>query len=134
MSKSESQEMYLKTILLLRLGNQTSRSVDVANELGYSKASVSRAVSLLKGEKLIEVVEGGEIVFTNKGKEKALSVLERYKVLVKILKKLGLDDEEADEEACKLEHVIGDELYVKLKEFSEREDDWCHLLFLELIA
>lgn len=122
MSKSESQEMYLKTILLLRLGNQTSRSVDVANELGYSKASVSRAVSLLKGEKLIEVVEGGEIVFTNKGKEKALSVLERYKVLVKILKKLGLDDEEADEEACKLEHVIGNELYAKLKEFSERED------------
>ncbi len=123
MSKSESQEMYLKTILLLRLGNQTSRSVDVANELGYSKASVSRAVSLLKSEKLIEVVEGGEIVFTNKGKEKALSVLERYKVLVKILKKLGLDDEEADEEACKLEHVIGDELYVKLKEISERGDD-----------
>ncbi len=123
MSKSESQEMYLKTILLLRLGNQTSRSVDVANELGYSKASVSRAVSLLKSEKLIEVVEGGEIVFTKKGKEKALSVLERYKVLVKILKKLGLDDEEADEEACKLEHVIGDELYVKLKEFSERGDD-----------
>lgn len=123
MSKSESQEMYLKTILLLRLGNQTSRSVDVANELGYSKASVSRAVSLLKSEKLIEVVEGGEIVFTNKGKEKALSVLERYKVLVKILKKLGLDDEEADEEACKLEHVIGDELYAKLKEFSERGDD-----------
>ena len=122
MAGSESQEMYLKTILLLRLGNQTSRSVDVANELGYSKASVSRAVSLLKGEKLIEVVEGGEIVFTNKGKEKALSVLERYKVLVKILKKLGLDDEEADEEACKLEHVIGDELYAKLKEFSERED------------
>ena len=122
MSKSESQEMYLKTILLLRLGNQTSRSVDVANELGYSKASVSRAVSLLKGEKLIEVVEGGEIVFTNKGKEKALSVLERYKVLVKILKKLGLDDEEADEEACKLEHVIGDELYAKLKEPPERED------------
>ena len=122
MSKSESQEMYLKTILLLRLGNQTSRSVDVANELGYSKASVSRAVSLLKGEKLIEVVEGGEIVFTNKGKEKALSVLERYKVLVKILKKLGLDDEDADEEACKLEHVIGDELYAKLKEFSERGD------------
>lgn len=123
MAGSESQEMYLKTILLLRLGNQTSRSVDVANELGYSKASVSRAVSLLKSEKLIEVIEGGEIVFTKKGKEKALSVLERYNVLVKILKKLGLDEEEADEEACKLEHVIGDELYVKLKEFSEREDD-----------
>ena len=123
MAGSESQEMYLKTILLLRLGNQTSRSVDVANELGYSKASVSRAVSLLKSEKLIEVVEGGEIVFTKIGKEKALSVLERYNVLVKILKKLGLDEEEADEEACKLEHVIGDELYVKLKEFSEREDD-----------
>lgn len=122
MAGSESQEMYLKTILLLRLGNQTSRSVDVANELGYSKASVSRAVSLLKSEKLVEVIEGGEIVFTKKGKEKALSVLERYKVLVKILKKLGLDDEEADEEACKLEHVIGDELYAKLKEFSERED------------
>lgn len=123
MAGSESQEMYLKTILLLRLGNQTSRSVDVANELGYSKASVSRAVSLMKSEKLIEVVEGGEIVFTKKGKEKAFSVLERYNVLVKILKKLGLDEEEADEEACKLEHVIGDELYVKLKEFSEREDD-----------
>lgn len=123
MAGSESQEMYLKTILLLRLGNQTSRSVDVANELGYSKASVSRAVSLMKSEKLIEVVEGGEIVFTKKGKEKALSVLERYNVLVKILKKLGLDEEEADEEACKLEHVIGDELYVKLKKFSEREDD-----------
>lgn len=123
MAGSESQEMYLKTILLLRLGNQTSRSVDVANELGYSKASVSRAVSLLKSEKLIEVVEGGEIVFTKKGKEKALSVLERYNVLVKILKKLGLDEEEAEEEACKLEHVIGDELYVKLKKFSEREDD-----------
>lgn len=122
MAGSESQEMYLKTILLLRLGNQTSRSVDVANELGYSKASVSRAVSLLKSEKLVEVIEGGEIVFTKKGEEKALSVLERYKVLVKILKKLGLDEVEADDEACKLEHVIGDELYVKLKEFSERED------------
>lgn len=122
MAGSESQEMYLKTILLLRLGNQTSRSVDVANELGYSKASVSRAVSLLKSEKLVEVIEGGEIVFTKKGKEKALSVLERYKVLVKILKKLGLDEVEADDEACKLEHVIGDELYAKLKEFSERED------------
>lgn len=122
MAGSESQEMYLKTILLLRLGNQTSRSVDVANELGYSKASVSRAVSLLKSEKLVEVIEGGEIVFTKKGKEKALSVLERYKVLVKILNKLGLDEVEADDEACKLEHVIGDELYVKLKEFSERED------------
>lgn len=119
MSSSESQEMYLKTILLLRIGNQTSRSVDVANELGYSKASVSRAVSLLKSEKLIEVIEGGEIVFTRKGKEKAVSVLERYNVLVKLLKHLGLDEKEADEEACKLEHVVGDKLYKKLKSLSE---------------
>lgn len=119
MSNSESQEMYLKTILLLRLGNQTTRSVDVANELGYSKASVSRAVGLLKNEGLIEVIEGGEIVFTKTGKEKALSVLERYKVLMKIFRSMGLTIEEADEEACKLEHFISDNLYEKLKLYSE---------------
>lgn len=119
MASSESQEMYLKTILLLRIGNQTSRSVDVANELGYSKASVSRAVSLLKSEKLIEVIEGGEIVFTRKGKEKAVSVLERYNVLVKLLKHLGFEENEADEEACKLEHVISEKLFNKLKSLAE---------------
>ncbi|MCI5675294.1 MAG: metal-dependent transcriptional regulator [Ezakiella sp.] len=114
---NESQEMYLKTILLLHLKNKPARSIDVANELGYSKASVSRALGLLKDEGYVTVEQGGTIVFTDEGRAKALDVYDRYVFLRDALLRLGVDEETAHEDACKMEHVVSDITLKKLKDF-----------------
>ncbi len=113
---NESQEMYLKTILLLHLKNKSARSVDVANELGYSKASVSRAVGLLKDEKYITIEPGGTIAFTDEGRKQALSVYDKYIFIKDALIMLGVDEETAHEDACKLEHVLSKKSIQKIKE------------------
>lgn len=115
MAASESREMYLKTILTLHLRDHKARSIDVATELGYSKASVSRAVGLLKEEGLVEVGKNGELMLTEKGRAKALDVYERYIILRDYLLYLGVDAEHAEEDACKMEHVISDVTFEKLK-------------------
>lgn len=109
MRNNESEEMYLETILLLKRKKGSIRSVDIANELGYSKPSVCRAVKSLK-EKLYVSVNDGIIDLTETGLERAVQIYERHRVITALLILLGADRELAEENACRMEHVISSEL------------------------
>ena len=95
----ESEEMYLETILLLRGKKAEVHSIDVAEELGYVKSSVSRGVNLLKARGYIEIAPSGAITFTKAGKEKAEGIYERHRVLTQAMLKLGADRETAENDA-----------------------------------
>jgi len=115
----ESGEDYLETIL--RLHNKTGfvRSVDIACELNYSKPSISRAVNILKESGYITVGSGGQILLTELGKAKAESVYERHVVITGFLENvLKVSRENAEHDACKIEHIISEESYEKLKKFT----------------
>ena len=116
MSMHESGEMYLETILVLGKKNNTVRSIDIAEEMGFSKASVSRAVSKLKQDGYILVDVDGHIALTSKGYELANTIYERHIVLTKMLMSLGVDEKVAAEDACRMEHVISDESFQAIKE------------------
>ena len=111
----ESGEMYLETILVLGKKNNTVRSIDVAEEMGFSKASVSRAVSKLKQDNYIIVDQNGHIALTEKGHQLAERIYERHVVLTNMLTSLGVSDETATEDACRMEHVISDETFEAIK-------------------
>lgn len=114
----ESEEMYLETILLLHREHANVRAVDVGEELGYAKSSVSRGVNLLKDKGYIEIDPAtGNITFTEAGKKKAEGVYERHRVLTKALIKLGAEEHVAEENACRIEHVVSDELMAVLENF-----------------
>ena len=114
----ESEEMYLETILLLHREHANVRAVDVGEELGYAKSSVSRGVNLLKDKGYIEIDSAtGNITFTEAGKKKAEGVYERHRVLTKALIKLGAEEHVAEENACRIEHVVSDELMAVLENF-----------------
>lgn len=107
----ESQEMYLETILLLRAKKSNVRSVDIVEELGYAKSSVSRAVNLLESKGYIHIDrETGNLSFTDAGRKKAEGIYERHQTLTKALMKLGADPDLAEENACRMEHVVSDEI------------------------
>lgn len=115
----ESGEDYLETILLLHRKTGFVRSVDIAAELNYSKPSISRAMNILKDDGFITVESGGQIMLTEKGKAKAESVYERHVIITEFFEKvLGVDHEIAAHDACKIEHIISDKSYQKLKEFT----------------
>lgn len=115
----ESGEDYLETILLLHRKTGFVRSVDIAAELNYSKPSISRAMNILKDDGFITVESGGQIMLTEKGKAKAESIYERHVIITEFFEKvLGADHEIAAHDACKIEHIISDESYQKLKEFT----------------
>ena len=115
----ESGEDYLETILLLHRKTGFVRSVDIAAELNYSKPSISRAMNILKDDGFITVESGGQIMLTEKGKAKAESIYERHVIITEFFEKvLGVDQEIAAHDACKIEHIISDESYQKLKEFT----------------
>ena len=116
MSMHESGEMYLETILILGRKNNTVRSIDIAEEMGFSKASVSRAVSKLKQDEYILVDGDGHIALTARGYELANTIYERHIVLTKMLVSLGVDEKTAAEDACRMEHVISDESFQAIKE------------------
>lgn len=117
----ESGEDYLETILVLHNTTGFVRSIDIANKLGYSKPSISRAVLILKENGYITVEKSGEIILTDKGREKAESIYARHLVLREFLGNiLGVDEETANSDACKIEHDISDETFAKLKEFVEK--------------
>ena len=120
MKIQESAENYLETILILKKRNGFVRSVDIANELEYSRPSVSRAVGLLQKNGYITMAPSGEIELTKLGYDKALSIYERHDVITKVLTKLGANQTVAEENACRIEHVISDELMQTLKEFLEK--------------
>ena len=118
---NESSEMYLETILLLTEKQAHVRAIDVVHSTGYTKPSVSRAVGLLKQSGKIEVDENGYITLTAEGKAQASKVLERHHVLSQFLAQLGVSPETAEEDACKMEHVISDETVEKMKNHLARQ-------------
>lgn len=115
MKIQESAENYLETILVLQNRNGIARSVDVANELNFSRASVSRAVSLLKSSGYIEIGNINQLILTEKGKEIAEKVYEKHCILKDFLTYIGVGEEVASEDACKMEHIISDETFECLK-------------------
>ncbi len=116
----ESAEMYLETIYLLSFNNGAPRSIDVAEHMGFSKPSVSRAVSNLKKNGYLEVSESGILVLTESGKEAARKVYERHNVLTRLFVKLGVSDQIAAEDACRVEHVISDQTFEAICKFTEK--------------
>ena len=106
----ESREMYLETMLQLEEENGVIRSIDIANALGYSKPSVSRATRVLKRDGYISHSPYGDITLTDKGREKAEKVLKTHKLLTEFLVEvLNMSPAIAEEDACRMEHVIRDE-------------------------
>ncbi|MBQ3160792.1 MAG: metal-dependent transcriptional regulator [Oscillospiraceae bacterium] len=120
MSIHESGEDYLETILILHKNTGFVRSIDIANELGYSKPSISRAVGILKNDGYITVEPNGQIILTDSGKAKAEQVYERHLMLRKFLTDiLGVSSENSEQDACRIEHILSEETYEKLKGFVE---------------
>ena len=116
----ESEEMYLETILLLLSRKSNVRSVDIVEELGYAKSSVSRAVNLLAGKEYIQINGNGDISLTPTGQKKASAVYERHRVITKALMGIGADETLAETNACRIEHVISDEMFELLKNYVEK--------------
>lgn len=112
----ESGEMYLETILLLSYSNAKVRSIDVAAALKVSKPSVSRAMGVLKGEEYITIDDKGYISLTTEGRRVAENVYERHTVLSEALMQIGVDEDTAAEDACKMEHVISEASFEAIKQ------------------
>ena len=107
----ESEEMYLEAILLLHGEHPNVRAVDVRAELGLAKSSVSRGVNLLEKKGYIHIDrETGNLSFTDAGRKKAESIYERHQTLTKVLMKVGATPKLAEENACRMEHVVTDEM------------------------
>jgi Mn-dependent DtxR family transcriptional regulator len=112
----ESAENYLETILMLGQNGQPVRSIDIVNELGFSKPSVSVAMKKLRENGFIKVDTDGYITLTESGSEIAERIYERHTIISDILIRLGVDKETAVNDACRIEHVISPETFQKLKE------------------
>lgn len=115
MSLNESGEMYLESILVLTETKGSVRSIDVAEFMNYSKPSISRAIGILKNQNFITVDRDGYITLTETGRERAHKIYERHTVLSKALVMLGVDEQTATEDACRIEHVISDETFEAVK-------------------
>lgn len=115
MTIQESAEMYMETILILSNKKKNVRAIDIAKHMNFSKPSVSRAMKNLKAESYINIDEEGNISLTEKGYEIAQKIYERHQVLTKFFISLGIDEQIAEDDACKIEHVISDETFAVLK-------------------
>ena len=115
MAIQESGEMYLETIHVLYKKTGHVRSTDIAEYMGYSKPSVSRAVGLLKNGGFIQVDKDGAITLTEAGLAVANKIYERHTILTRLLVRLGVSEETAVEDACKMEHAISDESFDAIK-------------------
>ena len=111
----ESAENYLESILVLQNSKGAVRSIDVAQHLGFSKPSVSRAVGLLRENGYITVDENGHLNLTESGRKIAESIYERHELLTGWLMQLGVAEEIASEDACRMEHVLSPETFEALK-------------------
>ena len=123
MSLHQSGEDYLEAILVLGEKNGVVHSIDVAQHMGYSKPSVSRAVSLLRGEGYLTMEKDGRLELTETGVEVARQIYERHSFLKQWLVHLGVSAEIAEEDACKIEHNISDETFRCLKRHAESRGD-----------
>lgn len=115
MGLQESGEMYLETILRLQDEMRIVRAIDVAEEMDYSKASVSRAVKILKNDGYIEVERTGNLLLTKEGEKLAKKIYDRHTTLTSYLESIGIDAQTAEEDACRIEHVISDKSFNVIK-------------------
>ena len=115
MAKNESSENYLEAILMLSKKLPVVRSVDIANELGFKKSSVSIAMKNLRQKQHITVTDAGYIYLTDSGREIAEMIYERHQLISSWLIRLGVPEEIATEDACRMEHVISKESFEALK-------------------
>ncbi len=120
MVQNQSKEDYIEAILMVRKMRGSCRSVDVARHLGFSKPSVSIAVSKLIEEGYVIREDHGELVLTEKGMSEATEVLERHEFLCNFLVSIGVNPDTANEDACRMEHVFSDETFARLKEYVEK--------------
>lgn len=120
MNLQESGEMYLETILILTENNPHVRSIDVCEHMGFSKPSVSRAIGLLKSGGYVEVDKDGYLSLTQSGMDVACKMYDRHKILTDFLVGLGVDEDVATQDACKIEHHISDESFNAIKKSLEK--------------
>lgn len=118
MQLQESGEMYLETIYTLSKKLPQVRSIDISEEMGFSKPSVSRAIGLLKNGGFITVEQSGQICLTDEGLTVAKKIYERHTLITEFLIKIGVDPDTATNDACKIEHVISDESFNALKKYA----------------
>lgn len=111
----ESGEMYLESILVLSQKDAPVRSMDVAKYLGVSKPSVSRAMAILKNGNYVRIDEQGYITLAEAGRKIAEKIYERHVVLSKFLIDLGVNEKTAEEDACRIEHIISDDAFAIIK-------------------
>ena len=115
--------MYLENILVLQNTLGRVRSIDIAHKTGYSKPSVSRAVKLLVNDGCIDIDADGFITLTEKGRRIADNILDRHRIISAFFESIGVSGETASEDACRIEHVISEETFDKLKKFIEYTKD-----------
>ncbi|QAT50219.1 metal-dependent transcriptional regulator [Caproiciproducens sp. NJN-50] len=116
----ESAEDYLETILMLKERQGQVRSIDIVNEMGYSKPSISVAMKRLRENGYIEMSDDGYITLTEPGMKVAQRIYTRHKLLTKFLVSLGVEEKTAAADACKMEHDLSDETFEKLKEHARK--------------
>ncbi len=111
----EAAENYLETIYMIRRRAGSCRSVDVASELGYSKPTISVMMKNLRENGYIRIDDGGELILTDSGMEIALRMFERHEIISRVLMRMGVSEETAYRDACKIEHDISDETFEAIK-------------------
>lgn len=117
MAIHESGENYLEAVLMLSQSSPVVRSIDIASHMGVTKPSVSRAVSILKSEGLLEMGDDGALTLTEKGLAIAKTMYERHELFRRFLIHLGVDEEAAAEDACRIEHDISEQTFMKFRDF-----------------
>ena len=122
MDVHESGEMYLEAIWVLNQKTGFVRAVDISEYLGYSKPSVSRAMGILRKGEYIQVDKDGGITLTESGCEIAWKIYERHTLLTRLLVRLGVSEEVAAADACRLEHAVSDESFQAIKRFAEQHN------------
>lgn len=123
MTLYESGEDYLETILLLEKEHGRVRSVDVANALNVSRPSVSVAMKKLRESGHLEDKVSGALILTDKGREAAQEIYRRHKFLTDWFESIGVSPEQAEEDACRVEHYLSEETFERLKEFFDAQED-----------
>ena len=122
MRTQESGEDYLETILMLRKRQGYVRSIDIANELEYTKPSISRAMKILKENNLITMDDNKMIILTKEGEKRAQEIHLRHQIITRLLvDQFGVDKDIADQDACRIEHVISEETFEKMKQYISKE-------------
>ena len=122
MPMQESGQMYLETIYVLSKEKSTVRAIDISEHMGYSKPSVSRAIGILKNGGYISVDGDGSIKLLEPGLELAHKIFERHTILTRLLVRLGVDEQTASDDACRVEHHISDETFEAIKNYVAKHE------------